>query len=383
MTGTPRLLVLACALLALLLPACASSRPGLEPLAQPYRVVLLPIEGVEAALAGPRRLVEEVQEGEEVPFFLAPDEFRARITETIADSGVFSSVRVADPVEVAADEFTDAVVAATPLAKAEAADLIMRVRVNSARLRDLGANSSQIWSTASWFMVPLPIWTVNDRTYATSLTVQAELFDPNDPVKPTASVVASSGEQELDLWDRGISPLVAVVPPPFLKGDLESVSETLTERAVEQLLVELVHELRTREIPSRFEFELAWSGRDLVFEVRSRRRLRSVVVMAGDSVLREWSEDETIDLLVDTPSGDDLTVYRATVKDAESAGEYLRVLVEDEAGGREVRTIPAPSVRAVPTIGPAPGTTPPTSDPAPAPAGGAPLPGSGNGGQGQ
>ncbi len=326
--------------------ACGSTPDPIAPLSQPYRIVLLPIEGVETALAAPVR-EGEAQEGDEVPFALEPDVFRNRITNAIVNSGVFSNVIVVGREELTTDEFTDTVMAAAPRAKAEAADLIMRVRVNSARLRDLGANSSKFWSTFTWFMVPLPIWFVDDRTYATSLTVQAEMYDPADPIKPTASVVASSGEEEMDLWDRGaLQPTVVVIPPPWVEGNLEKVSETLTERAVNHMMTELVDELRTREIPSRFELDLEWEGNDLVVVVRTRRPLRALTVLAGAQVLRTWAEDETSDLLDTSGPKTRLIAYRARVEDGAGRADYLRVLVEDEGGGREVRTIPSPSTSA-------------------------------------
>ena len=76
--------------------------------------------------------------------------------------------------------------------------------------------------------------------------------------------------------------------------------------------------------------------------VRSRRRLRSLTVLAAGRTLRTWAEDETSDLLDAAAPRADLIAYRARVAGAAGEAEFLRVVVEDEAGGREVRTIPVP-----------------------------------------
>ena len=179
---------------ALFTGACASSEPTIEPLAHPYKVVLLPIEGAEAAVA-PRADDAESAETGEVPFALSAQELRDTIRDGILGARVFSEIVLADGAQLQVDEFTDTVAAASPIARRERADLIMRVSVSSARMQDLGPNDSKYWSAFTWFMIPAPIWYVDDRTYATSLVVNAELYDPSDPVKPTASVVASSSEE--------------------------------------------------------------------------------------------------------------------------------------------------------------------------------------------
>jgi len=325
---------------ALLAGGCASDAAAdIEPLAHPYKVVLLPVEGAEAALAPQAGDAADPEDGE-VPFAMSADALRARIEEGIVGARVFSEIVKADPSELVVDEFTDAVAAAQPVARRERADLIMRVRVSSARLHDLGRNDTTWWSTLSWFMIPAPLFTIDDRTYATTLTVNAELFDPSDAVKPTASVVASSGEETLDLWDRGVSYEVLYTPPAWIPGDLETVSEELTARAVRQMMAQLVEELRTREIPSRFDVALAWDAGELVVTVSTRRRLRSLDVRSGDTVLSEWAERGTSVLIDAAASTPELTVYRARVEPPAGASGLIRVVAEDEAGGREVRSIP-------------------------------------------
>lgn len=337
----PHLAVPLLGLVALAAAGCASTdAAAIEPLAHPYKVVLLPVEGAEAALAPRAGDAESAADGE-VPFALTPDALRGTIREGILGSRVFSEVVVVDGGRLATDEFTDAVAAAAPVARHERADLILRVRVSAARLHDLGRNDSTWWSTFAWFMIPAPLFTVDDRTYATTLTVNAELFDPADPRKPTASVVASSGEETLDLWDRGVSYEVIYTPPPWLEGDLAKVSTELTNRAVRQMMTQLVEELRTREIPSRFDVALAWEGADLAVTVSSRRRLRSLDVRSGDTVIGQWAERETAQLVDETASTPELTVYRARVTAPPGATGLVRVVAEDEAGGREVRSIPA------------------------------------------
>ncbi len=323
-----------------LLAACATAAPEIAPLAHPYRVVLLPVEGADDALAATATDAASPEEGE-VPFALDPETLRRTIRDGIVNAGVFSDIVVVTSDQLTIDEFTDAVAAATPLARRERADLILRVRVDSARLQDLGPNDSKFWSAFAWFMVPAPIWFVGDRTYATTLSVHAELFDPEDSVKPTASIVAGSDDQVLDLWDRGVSPLVVVVPPAWLEGDIETVSQELTTRAVTELMTQLVEELRTRDIPSRFDVAVAWEGRTLVVEAASRRRLRSLDVRIGDRVLRSWAERETATLIDASAARGELTVYRARVEIPAGAEELVRVIAEDEAGGREVRSVPS------------------------------------------
>ena len=318
--------------------ACASADPVIEPLAHPYKVVLLPVEGADAALA-PRAGDGTDPEAGEVPFAMSADALRMAIRDGILNARVFSEIVVADSGSLAVDEFTDSVAAAAPIARRERADLILRVTVSTARLRDLGPNGSKYWSSLVWFMVPAPIWYIGDRTYETSLVVNAELYDPSDPIKPTASVVASSGEQELDMWDRGVDYQISFTPPPWLAGDLVQVSQELTERAVFQLMQQLVGELRTREIPSRFDVALGWDAGALTIEVQSRRRLRSLEVRSGDTVLRAWAERQTGTLIDQSVSRPELRVYKARVAIPAGTTGLIRVIASDEGGGREVRSL--------------------------------------------
>ncbi len=309
-----------------MLAACASAEPP-APALHPYKVVLLPVEGAKAAL--------EMKPGaDDVPLALTPEQLEMRIRDTVVRSRVFSDVVVADPAALRAPGAEDELEVAADVARREKADLLLRITVKSARMTDLGNNDATFWSTLVWFMVPAPIWFVNDRSYATDIAVQAELYDPEDPVKPTASVVAGSGTQALDLWDRGLSLYVVVVPPAFLSGSDETVSETLTERAVEQLLAALVEELRTREIPSRFELELAQEGRAVTVVVATRRRLRSLELQADGARVAAWAETA---LAPEPDSTPERLVYRRRID--VPAGSVVRVAAEDEAGGREVRTL--------------------------------------------
>ncbi len=327
------------ALSALVMGACASSEPEIEPLAHPYKVVLLPIEGADAAVAARADDAPDAETGE-VPFAMTAQELRDAIREGILGARVFSDIVVADGSELVVDEFTDAVAAAAPIARRERADLIMRVRVSSARLHDLGPNDSKYWSAVTWFMVPAPIWLIDDRTYETSLVVNAELYDPSDPVKPTASVVASSGEQQLDMFDRGVDYHISYTPPAWLEGDLEQVSQELTDRAVLQLMQQLVAELRTREIPARFDVAFGWDDGVLTIEVQSRRRLRSLEVRSGETVLRAWAERQTETLIDQSVSRPELRIYKARVEIPAGTTGLIRVIATDEAGGREVRSTP-------------------------------------------
>ncbi len=366
MTRTSRLirataLVAALALSAPLLAGCASDDVEIAPLAHAYNVVLLPIEGAEQALAPP--IAEDAVEGE-VPFSITPEELRTRIKETILGSRVFSRIVNIDASQLFTDEFTDEVQAAVPFAREQRADLIMRVRVNSARMIDLGPNDSKTWSTFVWFMVPAPLWLADDRTYGTSLSVSAEMYDPEDPVRPAASVVASSSEHELDLWDRGVwDPMIFVLPAPWVDGDLETVSQELTARAATQMLEELVSELRDREIPSRFDVAYAWDGNTIEVEIGSRRRLRALEIRVDGEVMKSWAERETQDLHDDRRSTADRIVYRAQVPvTAEMRGQLVRMVAVDEAGGREVRTLRAGADNATPKPG---GDADPAAKPAP------------------
>ena len=324
MTRAFRLVLLCCATLT----ACRSAPPVAQTL-HPYKIVLLPIEGAKAALAEPPGQ-------NDVPLAMTPEALDAKITERVRDSHVFSDVVVAVPGDLAAKGDADEMQGAAALAKRSSSDLILRIQVKSARMTDLGNNGSTFWSTVTWFMVPLPIWFVDDRTYATDISVQAELYDPDDAVKPTASVVAASGKQDLDLWDRGLSPYVLVIPPAFLKGSASSVSETLTARAVDQVLAALVEQLRTREIPSRFEMDVVQGGDSVKLFVASRRRLRSIEVEADGKVLRTWAETGLVE---DKETTADRFVYRRSVSVPAQTSGQIRVIAADEAGNREVRTL--------------------------------------------
>jgi hypothetical protein len=114
------------------------------------------------------------------------------------------------------------------------------------------------------------------------------------------------------------------------------VSETLTERAVDQMLLALVEELRTREIPSRFEMEFTEEAGGVVVSVVSRRRLRSLDVESGGKMLASWAETGLVE---EKDSTAERFVYRRSVKVNAPAGTQVRVIAEDEAGGREVRTL--------------------------------------------
>ena len=310
------------------LPACKSAEPPPQ-LPHPYKVVLLPVEGAASALnADPGEAA--------VPLALTPEQLSTRIAESIKNSHVFSEVVLATPADLAVKGAEDDLHAAAQLARRTDSDLLMRIEVKSARMTDLGNNSSTFWSTLTWFMVPLPIWTADDRTYDTDIAVQASLYDPADPVKPTAQVVAASKKQDLDLWDRGLSPYVIICPPPFLAGSAESVSNTLTQRAVDQLLGALVNELRTREIPTRFDVDVAEEPGGVRVAVTSRRRLRSLEVEIAGKPAAAWAETALVE---DKDSTAERFVYRRSVKLDATAGTAVRVVAEDEAGGREVRTL--------------------------------------------
>jgi hypothetical protein len=310
------------------LAACKSPAPA-PTTAHPYKIVLLPIEGAQAAL-------QEKPGENDVPLALTPDALEAKIAESVKASNVFSGVVVAEPAALKPAGDEDKLQLAAALAKKSAADLILRIEVKSARMTDLGNNESTFWSTLTWFMIPLPVWIVDDRTYDTDIAILAELYEPDDPVRPTLTVAATSGRQELDLWDRGPSLYVIVVPPPFLKGSPETVSETLTERAVHDMLAALVDGLRTREIPSRFEMDVKETGPAVAVTVASRRRLRSLAVEVDGTVVRTWAETGLVE---DADSTPERFSYRRTVEPSAKAGASVRVIAEDEGGGREVRTL--------------------------------------------
>jgi hypothetical protein len=313
------------------LPACASDPPPLVT-RQPYKVVLLPVEGAARALA-----LNEKRGEDFVPLALTPEEMAQTIFERIRDSNAFSEL-VAAPAGLSAGAYGDDLGAAADFARRENADLILRVTVKSAEMRDLGNNSNTFWSTFAWFMLPLPTWFSDDRTYDTDLSVEAALYEPRDTQKPTASVVASSGQQSLDLWDRGLSPWVPIVPPPFLKGRPSVVSETLTKAAMDRLIVSLVDELQKREIPSRFDVALSPETDGLRIRIVSRRALRSIEVFVAGKRAESWAETA---IQPDAGSTADGFVYTRTAVSAAraAAGTELRVVAEDEAGAREVRTI--------------------------------------------
>ncbi|MCE9638486.1 MAG: hypothetical protein K8T90_22525 [Planctomycetes bacterium] len=314
---------------------CASQKADPTP-RQPYKVVLLPVEGAARALAAQAGTDDAA--GEMVPLAMTPEELGAHVAAGVRASNAFSQIIDApESVRAAGGAFAgDELTAAADFARRSDADLILRVTVKSARIRDLGNNSSTFWSTFTWFMLPLPVWAVDDRTYDTNLAIEAALYEPRDTAKPTASVVAASGEQKLDLWDRGLSVWVPIVPPAFLAGNMKTVSETVTELAMEQVMKKLVDELRKREIPARFELSVAPSGDAVAIVVGTRRQLRSIDVFADGKLVKSWAET---DLVPEKDSTDERHVYRRSVPAAPGARSEVRVVAEDESGGREVRTI--------------------------------------------
>jgi hypothetical protein len=322
---------------------CASETPPPPP-RQPYKVVLLPVEGAASALAVPSERTAD-GEGEIVPLALTPEQLETAIFEGIRASNAFTEL-VAVPADVAAaTRAADDLTAAADFARRTNSDLLLRVTVQRARIRDLGRNDATFWSSLAWFMIPAPIWFVDDRTYETDISVEAELFEPRDVAKPTARVDADSTRHELDLWDRGISTYVILVPPPWIVGDPKKVSEVVTQRAVGELMDKLVEGLRTREIPSRFDVVLTAAAGEVRVEVAGRRALRSLEVFVRGKRQESWAET---DLVPEKDSTEDRRVYRRVVKlapdapGAAGAGEAtVRVVAEDEAGSREVRTIVA------------------------------------------
>jgi hypothetical protein len=314
------------------LAACASAPPAPQTL-HPYKVVLLPVEGSSAALAGEPRQ-------DDVPLAMTPEALDTQITDRVKSSHVFSDVVVARSADLAVRGSSDEMQAASELARRTSSDLILRIVVKSARMTDLGNNGNTFWSTLTWFMLGFPSFWVDDRTYETDIAVQAELYDPADPVKPTASVVASSGKQDLDLWDRGLTAYVIVIPPAFLKGSAENVSAALTDRAVAQVMDALVVELRTREIPSRFEMDVVevpnMGAPSVRVTIASRRRLRSLAVETDGKLVETWAESGLVEDKDSTP--DRFSYHREVVVPA-PVGARVRVIAEDEGGGREVRTL--------------------------------------------
>ncbi|MCG3134822.1 MAG: hypothetical protein HMLKMBBP_02204 [Planctomycetes bacterium] len=324
----------AAAAVAVLATAGCASPSAPPPPKQPYKVVLLPVEGAERALAQAAADASAAPEAERdafVPLALTTEEFEKAVHDGVVASGAFSEIVV-----LPATAPQDDLAAAADWARSARADLLLRVTVKSAKVRDTGNNGSTFWSTLAWFVVPLPIWFSDDRTYDTNIAIEAALFEPRDLVKPAASVVAKSDPQDLDLWDRGLSPYLPLVPPPFLKGSMKAVSETVTERAMAQVMGALADELRTREIPSRFELTVTADGAGAVsIAVASRRALRSLEVFADGARTQGWVETE---LAPEPSSAPDRIEYRRTAKVPAGAAE-VRVVVTDEAGGREVRTL--------------------------------------------
>lgn len=313
------------------LPACASD-PAPIVKRQPYKVVLLPVEGAARALA-----LNEKRGEDFVPLALTPEEMEKTIFDRIRESNAFSEL-VAAPAGTVSASYGDDLGGAADFARRENADLILRVTVKTAEMRDLGNNSNTFWSTFTWFLLPLPTWFSDDRTYDTNLSVEAALYEPRDTQKPTASVVANSGEQALDLWDRGLSPWVPILPPPFLKGRPAVVSETLTKAAMDRLIVSLVDELQKREIPSRFDVALTPDAGGLGIRIVSRRALRSIEVFIAGKRAESWAETAIQPDAGSTADGFVYTRTAASVAKA-AAGTDIRVVAEDEAGAREVRTI--------------------------------------------
>jgi hypothetical protein len=318
--------------LAASLAACKSAAP-LPTTAHPYKVVLMPIEGSQAALAGEPG---ETPDENNVPLALTAAALDAKIADGIRTSHAFSGVVDADPAAMKTHGDQDEMQLAAGIARRTESDLILRIEVKSARMTDLGHNSSTIWSTLAWFMAGFPSFWIDDRSYDTDISILAELYDPADPVRPTLTVAAQADKQELDLWDRGLTPYVIVVPPPFLKGSATHVSETLTDRAVQDMLVKLVDGLRSREIPSRFEMDVVQTGAAVEVTVGSRRRLRSLVVEVDGKILHAWAETGLVE---DKDSTPERFAYKRTIEPKAKAGASVRVIAEDEAGGREVRTL--------------------------------------------
>lgn len=311
------------------LAGCASAAPP-PPAIHPYRALLLPVEGAKAALAEPA--------GEDsIPVASTPEAMEKAITDALLGTAMFSELV---PVKAPPGERLPeaALAAAAAAAKELEADLILRVQVRTARLSDLGNNSGTVWSCLLWFMVPLPIWTVDDRSYQADFRVHADLFSPEDLQRPVASFVVTAGEQTLDVWDRGLSVVLLVLPPPFVGGNEEKVSRKLTERVLGEVTRALVEEVRRSEIPSRFELKVSAEAGEIHVAAASRRRLRSVEIRIGGKPAKEWGET---DLEPDETSPDRGFVYRKSLRATEGVGPrtFVRVVAEDEVGGREVRTL--------------------------------------------
>ena len=109
------------------------------------------------------------------------------------------------------------------------------------------------------------------------------------------------------------------------------------------VMKKLAEELRTREIPSRFDLAVDPSVDGVTVTASSRRQLRSIEVYADGKLVRTWAETE---LVADKESTAELRVYKRSVPigakapaGTPRAHAEVRVIAEDEAGGREVRTI--------------------------------------------
>jgi hypothetical protein len=316
---------------------CAATPQPVLP-QQPYKVVLLPVEGAEQALAAKAETTEDG--GRIVPLALTAAELGDAIFQGVRQARAFTEmVEAPQSARVAGDAYAgDELAAAADFARRSNADLILRITVKSARIRDLGRNDSTAWATITWLLLGVPSFYVDDRTYDANVTVEAALYEPRDTVKPTASVVAASGRMDLDLIDRGVSPWVIIMPPPFIEGDDRTVGLEVTQRAMRQVMEALSNELRTRPIPTRFDLEVRGVAGGVEVVAASRRQLRSIDVYVGGKLAASWAETA---LVPEKDSTDDRRVYRRTVKVAPRTGEpaEVRVVAEDEAGGREVRTV--------------------------------------------
>lgn len=340
----------AAALLCAALTGCASDVVEDEGLHHYYKVVLLPVDVPASVLPDTPPDPAAEAEGDEwyytegvgnVPFALSRDELAQRIRDGLLESDVFSDVTALDRKALRSENTDEWVGEAGDTARAESADLILRVRVRSAEVTDVGPNENEWWSNFMWIMVPAPFWPIDDRDYETNIAVQAELFDPADPLRPKASVVAKSDKQSLDMWDRGWKSdwRLLVVPPSYRPGDPELVSEELTQRAVAQLIASLKEQLRTNVIPSIFEVDVALEGGKVVVTVTtpSTRKLRSLEVLVDDQLAKSWAELGTNEIR-DARSTETDFVYKTPPVGLDS-GKVVRVIATDETGGREVRTL--------------------------------------------
>jgi hypothetical protein len=317
------------AAIGLVLVACATTDEAapVGPVHQ-YRVLLLPVEGAREALREPL--------GEEsIAVALTPAELDATLRDGLLEAGIFSdTVPLATP-ESGSDGILSA---AVEEARRREADLLLRVYVKSTRIRDLGTNGNAVWSTLAWLAVPTPLWLIDDHSYGTEFAVLAELLSPDDVDRPLASFVATSGDQTLDLWDRGVSPFVIVVPPALLNGSDEKVSRELTRRATGQLMGSLVEALRTGRISSRFDLEFETGPGSVRVVATSRRVLRSLDIRAHGERVAFWAET---DIRPRSGDGSDLLHYEfeAALPGPKRRPLAIRVIAEDEIGGREVRTV--------------------------------------------